>query len=241
MWELIARAAQTFGPAPMYTWVTDVSRIELSGTTFLNGVSKAANMLRDGLDVEDGESIYCNLGNHWQSPVWLAAAMSVQAVLDAQTQDALCVVDRDGIEFCSDARDIVIISRDPFGMPERDLSTSVVNGSLEVRGYGDHFSAMGRFADIDVVCRTGESTKTKTQLVAAAQELVAQHKLTSTSRVAIDYVGDLTTRLLWQVIVPAVVGCSVVLIDGTVDIEALVINERIDSFITLSTTHDVKE
>ena len=232
MWANISRTAQACGPAPMYTWVDASSRIELSGTTFLNGVSKAANMLRDGLEIESDDALYCDLGNHWQSPVWLAAALSVQAVLESSPQDALCVVSRAAVSDCVGAAEIVVIGRDPFGMPERDLDSSVVNGSLEVRGFGDHFSPMGTYGEDDEVLNVENGSLTNAELVAAANELIAQHDISSTSRIAIGYFADVKERILWQVFIPVIAGCSVVLIDGDVDIESVLANERVDRFIS---------
>ena len=241
MWASISRSAQACGPAPMFTWVDASSRIELSGTTFLNGVSKAANMLRDGLEIESGDSLYCDLGNHWQSPVWFAAAMSAQAVLQTSPQDALCVVSRSAVDDCVGASEIVVISRDPFGMPERDLDSSVVNGSLEVRGFGDHFSPMGAFDGDDTVLQLENGSLSKAELLAAANDLIVKHDISSSSRMAIELFADVKLRLLWQVVIPVVAGCSVVLIDGDIDVERVLANESVDRFISLATILDVKE
>lgn len=241
MWTSISRAAQNFGPAPMYTWVTATSRIELSGTTFLNGVSKAANMLRDGQDVEQGDAVYCDLGNHWQSPVWLAATMSVQAILNAQSVDALGIVTREHVGDCIDAQEIIVISRDPFGMPERDLESSVVNGSLEVRGFGDHFSPMGMVADSDLVYRNGSESVSKSELILRAKSLIAEYSINSSSRISIDLADDFYIRLMWQVVIPVLAGCSVVLIDGPVDLGSLMSNERIGRHFDLEMMNGVTE
>lgn len=231
MWNLIATSARAAGPSPMYTWVSDVGRIELSGITFLNGVSKAANMLRDGLDIEAADDVYVDLGNHWQSPVWIAAGLSIQARLVSNPHGALAVVTTAGLEDVADSREIVVISRDPFGMPEKNLEGRVVNGSQEVRGFGDVFSPMGAYSDSDEVFHDALSSSTLTEFTTLAKQLIAERGIVSGSRIAIPEIADLKTRTLWHVVVPAMTRCSVVLLDGTVDVSKICSDERVDHLI----------
>lgn len=231
MWNLIATSARAAGPSPMYTWVSDAGRIELSGITFLNGVSKAANMLRDGLDIEAGDDVYIDLGNHWQSPVWFAAGLSVQARLVTNPQKALAVVTTVALDDVADSRNIVVISRDPFGMPEKNLDGRVINGSQEVRGFGDIFSPMGSYADSDVLFNDSIADMTLTEFTIRANQLIAQHGIAHGSRIAIREPSNLMTRALWQVVVPAMTRCSVVLLDGAGEVAKICSDERVDHLI----------
>ena len=128
------------GPAPIVTWVSDVGRIELSAITFNNAISKASNYLVDGLELEEDATVSVSLGNHWQSPIWFGVALST----------GLTIVENDpAITFGANAAaqtwqgspdEFVVVSRDPFGMPEKDIPAGFINGSAEVRNFGDFFS-----------------------------------------------------------------------------------------------------
>jgi uncharacterized protein (TIGR03089 family) len=231
MWNDIAGAARACGSSPMYTWVNPIGRIELSGITFLNGVSKAANMMRYGLEVESGDKVYIDLGNHWQSPIWFAAALSIQAVVTSQPTGAVSIVDNVSIHQAIGSRERVVISRDPFGMPEKNSDSSAVNGSLEVRGYGDVFSPMGAFRSDDCVFTgdLGEMTLAQTRL--QASQMIADNEVATGSRIAIADVPALITRAIWQVVVPVMSRCSVVLLDGDIDGAKVCEAERVDRLV----------
>ncbi len=66
-------------PDPQRPFITTnfpaTGRIELSVTTFLNGAAKAANALRDVIDVEPGTAVHVDLGWSWQQAVWQAGAL----------------------------------------------------------------------------------------------------------------------------------------------------------------------
>ena len=66
-------------PDPQRPFITTnfpaAGRIELSVTTFLNGAAKAANALRDVIDVEPGTAVHVDLGWSWQQAVWQAGAL----------------------------------------------------------------------------------------------------------------------------------------------------------------------
>lgn len=233
MWNEIAAAARACGSAPIYTWVNPVGRIELSGTTFLNGVSKAANMMRDGLDIESGDEIYIDLGNHWQSPIWFAAALSVQAIATSAANNVLAIVNSDSLERVATSRETVVISRDPFGMPEKNLDPSVVNGSLEVRGFGDVFSPMGAFTQNEAVFKGTQRSVSLSEVRSSAEVLIAEQEISEGSRIAIPGISDLTQRAMWQVVVPVLARCSVVLLDEVVDSSKTCEAEHVNRLISI--------
>lgn len=232
MWNEISGAARSLGASPMYTWVSPVGRIELSGITFLNGVSKAANMMRDGLDIESGDEVYIDLGNHWQSPIWFAAALSVQAVVTSHPNGAVAIGDSASIQQAVGSRERVVISRDPFGMPEKNLDSSVVNGSLEVRGFGDVFSPMGKYASDEIVVKNSNREKSLVDVRSSVEALISEQGIASGSRIAIPRIADLFQRMLWQTLVPVIAGCSVVLLDEVADIAKTCEAEHVDRLIT---------
>lgn len=75
--------ALTPSPTPVVTYydVATGERVELSGVTLANWVSKVANLLVDELDVERGTRIRIGLPSHWQRFVWLLGAWRVGAVV----------------------------------------------------------------------------------------------------------------------------------------------------------------
>jgi uncharacterized protein (TIGR03089 family) len=65
---------------PRVTWYgPDHERIELSGKTLLNWVSKTANLLTDELDAEPGTTVHVDLPAHWRTVSWLLATWAVGA------------------------------------------------------------------------------------------------------------------------------------------------------------------
>lgn len=70
-------------PTPVVTFydVATGERVELSGVTLANWVSKVANLLVDELDVERGTRIRIGLPSHWLRFVWLLGAWRVGAVV----------------------------------------------------------------------------------------------------------------------------------------------------------------
>ena len=86
-WQNLQATLKTSGPKPIYTWVSDNGRIELSVVTFANAVSKASNFLFEGLELDAGTRVNVSLGNHWQSPVWVAAALSTNLQLVTQESE----------------------------------------------------------------------------------------------------------------------------------------------------------
>lgn len=85
---LVARLAASDPTRPRLTWYdeapgpTQGERIELSGRVLANWVAKAANLLRDDLDVGPGSVVAVDLPQHWRTAYWLLAAWSVGATVE---------------------------------------------------------------------------------------------------------------------------------------------------------------
>ncbi len=56
------------------------SSIELSVTTTMNAVAKAAGLLRDELGLVPGDRLSVDLPVHWQFPVWTLAGLTAGLV-----------------------------------------------------------------------------------------------------------------------------------------------------------------
>lgn len=226
MWQNISLAALHHGAAPMFTWRSGDSRIELSGKTYLNSVSKAANFLSDGLEVEYGQKVFIDLGNHWQSPVWQAAAVAVGAVINNEPA-ALNIVNDE--EYFSLPNTIALVSKDPFGMPVRDLPGHVINASAEVRGFGDYYAPSFAASEIAPVAAWGINSQ-QAQEIAASR--VADHGIEIGESIAVLNPPNLETAAIWQLYVPIFNKSAVVLLDGSFDREKVQAQEHVAHFVT---------
>jgi len=132
------------GPSPIVTWLSDLGRIELSAVTFNNAISKASNFLVDGLELEDDATVNVTLGNHWQSPVWLGTALTTGLTITDQDPAITFGTNAAAQTWQGSPDEFVVVSRDPFGMPDKEIPTGFVNGSAEVRNFGDFFTILAR-------------------------------------------------------------------------------------------------
>ena len=189
MFKELQKCVRDRGPAPIVTWVSDIGRIELSAITFNNAISKASNFLVDGLELEEDATVSISLGNHWQSSVWLGTALTTGLTITDQ-DPAITFGDKFQSQIWEGSPDeFVVVSRDPFGMPDKEIPAGFVNGSAEVRNFGDFFSPRWSISPDHNVVAIGSGVLTYTQLVQRAQELaIVLHprddlKLASQSRV----------------------------------------------------------
>ena len=227
MWKYISSAAQAAGSAPMFTWRLDSQRIELSGITFLNAVSKAANFIVDGLEVDSEQLVYVDLGNHWQAPVWQAAVLAAGGVLSDEPSGVNIVTS----DLISSVHKIVaVVSRDPFGMPQRDLADSVINASAEVRGFGDHFVPRTPTAESTLVGSWGVDVQHARTLV---EGHAALHAIAPAQSIGLITNGSLRTAIEWQCFFSIFNHSPMVLLDGDFDRENVEQQERITQIIDL--------
>jgi len=222
------------GPSPIVTWLSDIGRIELSAITFNNAISKASNFLVDGLELEEDATVSISLGNHWQSPVWFGTALAT----------GLTIVENDpAITFGTNAvaqawqgspEEFVVVSRDPFGMPEKDIPAGFINGSAEVRNFGDFFSPRWPVAPEHNAIAIDSGEFTWSQLMQRAQELADAYSLVSGQSYGLHGSSDLITTIAFQVVLPVAFGHSVVLIDqANPDLDAIKKQEKLEQIVLL--------
>ena len=219
------------GPAPIVTWLSSAGRIELSTATFANAVSKAGNLFVDGLELEESSKLNVNLGNHWQSPVWLATSLCVGIELNDQAP--ILISHSDAITTWTGAIDqLIVVSRDPFGMPEKDLPAGYINGSAEVRNFGDYFSPS--WENLGVVLTFEEISYSWNELVDLADSQRKQDGIEPGTRVGVAGNFNLLRAVIYQVVMPISFGISLVLIDqvdpGIIKITE---QEKIAKFVSL--------
>ena len=222
------------GPAPIVTWVSDIGRIELSAITFNNAISKASNFLVDGLELEEVATVSVSLDNHWQSPVWLGTALSIGLTI-VEDDPAITFGDKSQSQVWQGSPDeFVVISRDPFGMPDKEIPDGFVNGSAEVRNFGDFFSPRWSISPDHNAVAIDSSKFTWSQLMQRAQELADANELNSGQSYGLHGTSDLVTTIAFQVVLPVVFGHSVVLIDqANPDLDAIKKQEKLEQIVLL--------
>ena len=222
------------GPAPIVTWLSDVGRIELSAITLNNAISKASNFLVDGLELEENATLSISLGNHWQSSVWLGTALTTGLTVTDQ-DPAITFGDKFQSQIWEGSPDeFVVVSRDPFGMPDKEIPAGFVNVSAEVRNFGDFFSPRWSISPDHNAVVIGSGELTWTQLVQRAQELADAHELKSGQSYGQHGTSDLVTTIAFQVVLPVVFGHSVVLIDqANPDLDAIKKQEKLEQIVLL--------
>ena len=212
MWNDFQKFAQSRSNDPFVTWLGEAGRIELSGATYMNAVSKAANLLVDGIECDEDSTMHVDLGHHWQSAVWNGAglALGLEFTNDANIQ----VWNRHygaGVEPKSEHS--LYISRDPFGMKDRDVPAGIEDASQLVRGFGDHFSPRWTF-DLDrtYIRNDGRSTSYR-DFSSNARDCASDFGIVPEMRYAL--AGEFTAaeRSFLQVVFPLLLKCSVVLVD----------------------------
>ena len=234
MFRELQKCVRDRGPAPIVTWVSDVGRIELSAITFNNAISKASNFLVDGLELEEDATVSVSLGNHWQSPVWFGVALAT----------GLTIVENDpAITFGANAAaqtwqgspdEFVVVSRDPFGMPDKEIPAGFINGSSEVRNFGDFFSPRWSISTDHNAIAIDSSNFTWSQLMQRAQGLADANELKTGQSYGLYGSSDLITTIAFQVVLPVVFGHSVVLIDqANPDLDAIKKQEKLEQIVLL--------
>ena len=234
MFKELQKCVRDRGPAPIVTWVSDIGRIELSAITFNNAISKASNFLVDGLELEEDASVNISLGNHWQSAVWLGTALSTGLTI-VEDDPSITFGNKSQAQVWRGSPDeFVVISRDPFGMPDKEIPDGFVNGSAEVRNFGDFFSPRWSISPDHNAVAIGSGEFTWAQLVQRAQELADAHELKSGQSYGLYGTSDPITTIAFQVVLPVAFGHSVVLIDqANPDLAAIKKQEKLEQIVLI--------
>lgn len=223
------------GPKPVITWLSDIGRIELSAVTFANAISKASNFLVDGLELDEDSSISVDLGNHWQSPVWLGAAFATGITITNQDSSISFGTNAMASTWKDSPEKFVVISQDPFGMPDKDVDPKFVNGSAEVRNFGDYFAPTWPASPELKVLISEPASFSWDELQQHAEQLAAKHKIEAGKSYGLLGSLDLVDRAVFQVVIPIVLRSSVVLVEQTtVNQGDIMRQEKLDQIVELS-------
>jgi uncharacterized protein (TIGR03089 family) len=187
----IGRGVRREPSKPFITWYDDGTgeRVELSYATFANWVSKTANYLRDGLDVQPGDAVGVLVRTHWQTvAIWYAvwAAGAVVVPLDADSvagSDVVAVfAQEDALAVVLAAKvapgQVIGLSLRPMAARLSAAPAGVTDYAAEVPGFGDHFAAGGPLPDAVALPDTSVA-----QLLGWAAAAVAHLELQPTDRV----------------------------------------------------------
>jgi uncharacterized protein (TIGR03089 family) len=240
-YDLLRSAASTDPSRPLLTFLDERTgeRSELSVATFDNWVSKTANLLVDGLAAAPGGRVALDLPLHWQSVVWLHAcwATGMTAALGVDAADADVVVlhadDADGLRAAqASGADTLALALRPLAMPGTPPPPPVADYDVEVRAYGDRFTAYAKPTAAAEALQLPAGHLTAAELLAAGERAAdawgrPQHLLTA---------WPLTSEhgVLAAAVVPLLTGGSTVLARGLDDVAPdrlrhLVDTEQIDA------------
>ena len=234
MFAELQKCVRGRGPSPIVTWLSDIGRIELSAITFNNAISKASNFLVDGLELEEDATVSISLGNHWQSPVWFGVALATGLTIVENDPAITFGTNSAAQAWQGSPEEFVVVSRDPFGMPEKDIPAGFINGSAEVRNFDDFFSPRWPVAPDHNAIAIDSGEFTWSQLMQRAQELADAHDLVSGQSYGLHGSSDLITTIAFQVVLPVAFGHSVVLIDqANPDLDAIKKQEKLEQIVLL--------
>ncbi|GLZ10368.1 acyl-CoA synthetase [Actinomadura sp. NBRC 104425] len=263
--ELLRRRVDGDPSRPLVTFYDDgtAERVELSARTFDNWVAKTANLLVDGLGAQPGDRAVLMLPAHWQTAVWLMACWSAGVVAEpvpmpegrapqiepaAQSGPYILaaagevldtVIDR------TDAEEIVGLSLHALGGPLPSCPPGVLDYAVEVRAYGDRFTAAPSVTPDRPALAIPGSHVTKTTLSGAsvaneAQAAAEKWGLDAGDRILVDMPFTTLHGVLCGLVAPLASGASVI-IQRNVDIAAIdrrVILEHVTAVAGLSGWND---
>jgi uncharacterized protein (TIGR03089 family) len=141
---------------PLLTDVDGRDRVELSGATTANWVSKTANLLVDGYGAPDRVGILLPL--HWQTPCLLlgAVASGATAVVARRPEElAGCAVAFTTAAaapevLAAGVEDVFACSLTPFAGRLAEVPPGALDAAVELPGYGDRFGGRPPAARLEV-------------------------------------------------------------------------------------------
>jgi uncharacterized protein (TIGR03089 family) len=170
---------------PRITYYDDATgeRIELSAATLANWAAKTGNLLRDELGAEPASRVAVLLPAHWQTAAVLFGVWWIGAdvVLGGSAADvALCTATRLDEADTTGAREVAVLSLDPFGRPAPDLPVGVTDYATAVRVHGDQIVAE-RHPGPALAGRSVDEVLAACQESATTQGLTAGDRVLSTA------------------------------------------------------------
>ena len=176
-------------PLLTYRDLATGERMELSAASLGNAIAKTAGMLRDELDAEPGAIIGVHLPLHWQRVVWLGACAATSTVFAPEADPGDCdvlVVDRGRLGLAGSAREAVLISLAPFGLPDGEgVPPGVTDAAVAMRGHPDSFVPWDPPSESTPLLRTPQGTLSQGELMTHATEELTRRGVDGGARFAI--------------------------------------------------------
>lgn len=201
---------------PLLTFYDDATgeRVELSGATLGNWISKTANLIVDGCGLGPGDTAGVWLPPHWQTAAVLLGAWSAGITVTYGEPTA----EGTDVEFASlraveagaptGPPDRFVLGLAPMGMPLRETPAGWADYVLSARQHGDHFPGAPVTADTAALFETDGSLDSHATLLERARARAAELGVTG-GRVLID--ADAYPYPLDWLLAPLSAGASVVL------------------------------
>jgi len=170
---LVAQRLRADPGQPLVTAYDDATgeRTELSVTTYVNWVSKTANLLTDELGLDAGDTVLIDLPPHWLVPVFLGAAWSAGLAVTTTQQErhALVVCGPDTLTQHEGAEQVLACSLLPFAVRFADaLPAGVHDYGLLWPGQSDVFYGLGLPSPDTLAWRSEEQPQSHSDLLEAA-------------------------------------------------------------------------
>ena len=176
-------------PLLTYRDLATGERMELSAASLGNAIAKTAGMLRDELDAEPGAIIGVHIPLHWQRVVWLGACAATSTVFAPEADPGDCdvlVVDRGRLGLVGSAREAVLISLAPFGLPDGEgVPPGVTDAAVAMRGHPDSFVPWQPATESTPLLRTPEGTLSHDDLMVRAAEELSRRGTDAGARFAV--------------------------------------------------------
>ncbi len=202
---------------PLVTFYDDAigERLEFSRRTFDNWVAKTSNLLVDGLGVRPGGTVVLDLPLHWQTAVLLFSAWNTgqrvvigpRGELGAAAEEGVWVTDTPS-SAPTWADEVLGLSLDAFGAPLPDAPGWVTDYAVEVRAYGDRFTA---YSPSDPVLSVSKATFTRSRLDQETQGFIGRHGLGADDRTLTTGEYRTAENLVAGLLAPLSAGGSVIL------------------------------
>ena len=176
-------------PLLTYRDLATGERMELSAASLGNAIAKTAGMLRDDLDAEPGAIIGVHLPLHWQRVVWLGACAVTSTVFAPEADPGDCdvlVVDRARLGLVGSAREDVLVSLAPFGLPDGlDVPAGVTDAAVAMRGHPDSFVPWDPPMESTPLLRTPQAILSQGELMTRAADELSRRGVDGGARFAI--------------------------------------------------------
>lgn len=219
--DLFARARNRDPAGPLITYYDDANgdRTELSATTLDNWVAKSANLLTDGLDLDQGSRIAVVLPPHWQTAgvllgAWAAGHQVIDYPdIDAVTEpDAVFCTEVDLVGYADLGCEVVGLTLDEWGRGFSGQRRGFIDYASEIGGYGDRFRPSAPVDPTAPALRAGTLELTQDGLAGAAEELAARLGITPGGRILLTTDLAVAAGPVSWLLAPLAAGSSVVLI-----------------------------